>query len=64
MSWLALHRAELEVIRQGLEQEGLPERDALRTLVALLDRLLEELPTEIGEVMGTREREAKLRGDR
>ncbi len=64
MSWLALHRTELEAIRQGLEHEGLPERDALPKLVALLDRLIEELPTEIGEVIATREGEAKLRGDR
>ncbi len=63
MSWLALYRAELEAIRQGLESEGLPERDALRQVVALLDRLLEELPTEIGEVMATCEGEAKLPGE-
>ena len=50
MSWLTLHRAELEAIRRGLE-EKLSERDALRKLVTLLDGLLVELPTEIAEVM-------------
>ncbi len=51
MSWLTLHRAELEAIRRGLEEEKMSERDALRKLVTLLDGLLVELPTEIAEVM-------------
>lgn len=64
MSWLALHRAELQTIRQELEDEGMPERDALRKWVALLDTVIEELPTEIVEAIEERERDVKQGGGR